>query len=81
MRPQTELSEPAAGVADEITALAVLDEFLAVMHEWGFRAYRHPLSQGVCGGVELPGPDELAACAQDARREVAWVRAERSPVV
>lgn len=75
MRPQTELSEPDAAAAGEITAVAVLDEFQAVMHEWGFRAFRHPLGQGVCGGVDLPGPDALMDRAELARR---WVREFRA---
>lgn len=78
MRPQTELSEPDAAAAGEIMATEVLDEFLAVMHEWGFRAFRYPLSQGVCGGVDLPGPDVLLDRAGQARAREREFRAGRS---
>ena len=81
MRPQTELSEADAAAEGEITAADVLDEFLAVMHEWGARPFRHPFSQGVCGGVNLPGPDILLDRAELARRQVREFRAGRSPVV
>jgi hypothetical protein len=78
MRPQTELSEPGVADAGEITATEVLDEFLAVMHEWEFRAFRYPLSQGVCGGVDLPGPDVLLDRARLARLREREFRAGRT---
>jgi hypothetical protein len=57
---------PAADVAQvTVTEDEILGKFAAVMHEWGFRPFTDPLSSEVCGGVVLPGPDELSVRADE----------------
>lgn len=58
---------PAASleVQAEVTQDQVLSEFARVMHQWAFRPFTHPLDDGICGGVELPGPEELTVRAAE----------------
>ena len=75
MPPPDETAVEVEVIPAEITGHELLEEFLALQHEWGFRAFRHPGSTDVCGGVELPGPEELVRRAEEAR---IWVGALRT---
>jgi hypothetical protein len=65
-------------VLDEITADDVLAEFLAIMHEWGFRPFRHPADFPSEEQVTLPGPEVLADRAGQAALWAQLILAGRS---
>lgn len=69
---------PAADVKSEVTQDEVLAEFARVMHEWSCTPFVFPLSPAVCGGVKLPGPDELAVRADEFEARVTYARSARA---